>query len=409
MAHLMTQFARGFAPVSLTRFVARGRATTLSPQLPTAATVVHHQRPSSFSRCLFLLSLSASISSAAKNSNKTLGRAVTYCSPADDESEQPPPASTTAANGNLFPDEWLEEDHYNGITVHLDSTIDKQNAESSTSRQHRLGTDTFADMLSTSLQHWNNQGRRGIWLHLSHAHADKVPIAVQQFGFQYHMVNDKNLILSKWLPTNLPNKLPQGPSHHVGVGCLVFHPADATRMLVVQEKTGPAAAYKLWKMPTGLSDAAEDIPVAAVRELHEETGLQSIFGCIWQFRQAHSSRGGRFVSDLFFVCQLYLESSSGENADNDSEFFKACPEEIAAIQWMAVQDYCAQERWQQSPVYEEMNRVIQEASWRERQQQERQQKDGALRHFSLPLGFGRGSNALYHGLAQNNSPHQSQL
>ena len=289
-----------------------------------------------------------------------------------------------------FPSDWIQEDHYNGVTIHLPDAVD---------------TTSFSQMLTRSLEAWQQQGRKGIWLYLSQAHVDKVAAAVA-VGFNFHQVSSsggsdstKTLILSKWLPTNVPNRLPAGPSHQVGVGCLVFHPTNTQQMLVVKETTGPAAAANLWKMPTGLTDWAEDIHAAAIRELYEETGLVAEFVELLQFRQAHASRGGRSVSDLFFVCRLQLVSSH-----NDQEL-RPCPEEIAAVQWMSVQDYCNQERWQQSPVYQELNRIILEASL------------GAptvrgLQSHTLDLGFGRGTNTLYHGAShgshQSNSA-QSQL
>lgn len=45
-------------------------------------------------------------------------------------------------------------------------------------------------------------------------------------------------------------------THQVGIGALVVHPTSG-KMLAVQERTGPAAKRKLWKMPTGLTDPGE--------------------------------------------------------------------------------------------------------------------------------------------------------
>ena len=36
------------------------------------------------------------------------------------------------------------------------------------------------------------------------------------------------------------------------------------KLLLVQEKVGPAAKLNMWKIPTGLVNAGEDIPDAAV-------------------------------------------------------------------------------------------------------------------------------------------------
>lgn len=290
-----------------------------------------------------------------------------------------------------IPEEWLEFDHYNGITVLLDQVNDVMSA-----------TD-FAAALRTSLHEWKSQGRKGIWLHIPASQADKVAAAVAA-GFRFHLVQHQQntLVLSAWLPSfddpTVESRLPIGPTHQVGVGCLLFHPHDSSKMLVVQEKTGPAAAWSLWKMPTGLTDPGEDIHAAAERELKEETGIDADCQGILQFRQAHPTqltlqsqeqkRVYRTNSDLFFVCVLKVK--------NKAQFvLNACPEEIAAIQWMSVDEYSGQERWQSSPVYQEMNRVIKEA-----------QMSQMMQPYALELGFGRGTNALYHGLRR---PPQSQL
>jgi ADP-ribose pyrophosphatase YjhB (NUDIX family) len=163
-------------------------------------------------------------------------------------------------------------------------------------------------------------------------------------------------------------------------------------MLTVQEKTGPAAAMGLWKMPTGLTDWAEDIHDAAIRELHEETGLKANFDGILCVRQAHATKGGgtgRAVSDLFFVCRMSL---TDETAVSIEEHMTACPNEIAAMQWMKVQDYCDQERWQTSPVYQELNKSILYAS-----------QHAHFHHETLPLGLlnQRGTNTLYKSAKSN--------
>jgi hypothetical protein len=79
------------------------------------------------------------------------------------------------------------------------------------------------------------------------------------------------------------------------------------------------------------------------------------------------------VSDLFFVCRMRLQEQDAVALEKSTT---ACPHEIAAMQWMSVQDYCDQERWQQSPVYQELNRAILNAS-----------QHAHFHHATLPLGF----------------------
>ena len=274
------------------------------------------------------------------------------------------PTTSTIINNNMFDSHLLHFDHYNGVTLTLNDD----------DLMMMMSLADFTHHLQASLAIWKTEQRKGIWIHLSPSHADKIPICIQ-YGFQFHMVIQEQLVLSQWLVPNTVSRLPPGPTHQVGVGCLILHPSDSSKMLVVQEKSGPAAANQLWKMPTGLTDPGEDVDKAAVRELKEETGLTAIFKGILLIRQAHphqqsqtknSSESSTNVirranSDLFFVCLMDLVVSDTDD-DDDAITFQACPEEIAAIQWMSVKEYCQQERWQSSPIYKELNQAIFKAS-----------------------------------------------
>ena len=104
------------------------------------------------------------------------------------------------------------------------------------------------------------------------------------------------------------SRLPPGPNYFVGVAGLVLdvHSGTRGRVLVVQEKSGPAAGINMWKLPGGLVDAKEDIAVAAAREVLEETGVPARFERLMTIQENHQVRGpGREGStDLFCVCLL---------------------------------------------------------------------------------------------------------
>jgi Nudix hydrolase domain/NUDIX domain len=348
-----------------------------------------------------------------QNWNTTAPPTITLCTTeAEDKrpiatSQRNVELSSSSSREELFPSDMFDFDHYNGVTMDLEG-LDE-------------GIDAFHNRLRQQLQQWKQEGViRGVWMHIPPLRAHYVP-TLSELGFDFHMVspptdlsapeddnprrNSNVLIMSQWLPES-PSRLPGGPSHQVGVGIVVWHPLDKAgignpgdrRLLVVQEKTGPAAAWHLWKLPTGLADPNEDVHEAAIRELEEETGLKASFDGLLLVRQAHptatvvapkadtegkdtlgsdrpkvvkAASVKRKTSDLFFICQMTLNTlqmdSSQHGAPNDEEFYgdqlwKACPQEIAAIQWMSVQDYCNQNRWQSSPVYQALNQAILESA-----------------------------------------------
>jgi len=287
-----------------------------------------------------------------------------------------------------FPESALKHDTYNGIT--LDVTKVPQLSDSSV-------TDalTFGEMLSRALEIWSDEGRRGIWIRIPTSHAHLIGSATQ-LGFDFQHAEPGTCVLTKWLPKDSESRLPNGPSHQVGVGVLVLHPLTG-KMLAVQERTGPAAARKLWKMPTGLTDPGEDIAAAAIRELKEETGLDVEFDKIICFRQAH---GGLFNrSDMFFVCLCKL-ATKYETLVNQGGEIELLPqeEEILCADWIDMEDYAVQGVWTQSPLYKEMNRAMINAA-RKGIEYSSSSEDGDEAHGFvskvLPVGFRPGSNAIY--------------
>jgi 8-oxo-dGTP pyrophosphatase MutT (NUDIX family) len=74
--------------------------------------------------------------------------------------------------------------------------------------------------------------------------------------------------------------MPGYASHYVGVGGLVL---SKDRVLAIQE-TKPFSPG-IWKLPGGLVDPGESIQDAAVREVWEETGVNTLFKSVLGFRE----------------------------------------------------------------------------------------------------------------------------
>ncbi len=156
-----------------------------------------------------------------------------------------------------FPESALKHDTYNGVT--LDVTKVPQLSESSVT-----DASSFGEMLSKALKIWSDEGRRGIWIRIPTSHAHLIGSATQ-LGFDFQHAEPGTCVLTKWLP-NSESRLPNGPSHQVGVGVLVLHPLTG-KMLAVQERTGPAAARKLWKVSC-CYDRLDDENIGFFRDAH---------------------------------------------------------------------------------------------------------------------------------------------
>ena len=300
-----------------------------------------------------------------------------------------------------FPESSLRLDTYNGVTLDVAKLPPNSYADAT----------AFDADLAKALGIWNEEEKRGIWIRIPTSHSHLIP-AITSHGFDFQHAAPGECVLTKWLPKHTESRLPHGPTHQVGIGALVLHPLTG-KMLAVQERTGPAAARKLWKMPTGLTDPGEDVSEAAIRELKEETGLDCVFDRIVCFRQAH---GGLFNrSDMFFVCLCKLDPKY-DNLLREGKDIELLPqeEEILCADWIDMDDYAVQGVWRESPLYKEMNGAMLKAARHgieysggiapngektdKKKAESSEEADDAAHGFvakNLPVGFRPGSNTIY--------------
>nr|XP_043638894.1 nudix hydrolase 2-like [Erigeron canadensis] len=190
----------------------------------------------------------------------------------------------------------------------------------------RMDSDTFRNRLQSSMSYWTLQGKKGIWIKLPIRLVNLVEAAVKE-GFCYHHAEPDYLMLVKWIPEST-NTLPANASHRVGIGAIVLN--DKREMLVVQEKNGILRGKGIWKIPTGIVEEGEDISAGAIREVKEETGIDTEFVEVLAFRQWHKAFFGK--SDLFFVCMMRPLSFDIQIQEL----------EIEAAQWMPLEEFAAQ-------------------------------------------------------------------
>ncbi|KAB2088622.1 hypothetical protein ES319_A03G011300v1 [Gossypium barbadense] len=196
----------------------------------------------------------------------------------------------------------------------------------------------FASMLRFSVSHWKAKEKKAIWLKLPVEKSDLVPVAVKQ-GFEYHHAEKGYVMLTYWLPEG-PSMLPANASHQVGVGGFVVN--DKNEVLVVQEKHCAPSFVGLWKIPTGFIDESEEIYAGAVREVKEETGIDTEFLEVVAFRHVHNVAFEK--SDLFFICMLKPLSTR----------IIVDGHEIQAAKWMPLIEFVEQPFIQQDSMFKKV-------------------------------------------------------
>ncbi|RDX66473.1 Nudix hydrolase 2, partial [Mucuna pruriens] len=214
------------------------------------------------------------------------------------------------------------EDQHGGLLVNVEDPMDSK---------------LFSSILEASIYNWRQQGKKGVWIKLPIQHSNLVHPAVKA-GFRYHHAEPDYLMLVCWISDTTPDSLPANASHRVGVGAFVLN--NNNQVLVVQETGGKFGGTGVWKMPTGSVNEGEDICDAAIREVKEETGIETKFVEILAFRQSHKSFYEK--SDLFFVCMLQPQSFDIQSQAS----------EIDAAQWMPVEDYAAQPFVQENELFD---------------------------------------------------------
>jgi ADP-ribose pyrophosphatase YjhB (NUDIX family) len=225
----------------------------------------------------------------------------------------------------------------------------------------------FGEKLQASLKIWMEEKRKGVWLQIPINKSQLISVAVE-LGFVFHHAEADYVMMTLWLPKTT-NKLPRYSSFYVGVGGFVVN--DKKEVLVIKEKNGSYTNF--WKMPGGSVDPGEDVHLAAVREVEEETGVKTEFKQMLCFRQHNTAAFGK--SDLYFVCLLKPLSSE----------IKPQEDEIAEAKWMPLDEFVAQ------PFYQGLYKKILEIG--------KAAAEGNYEGWSasdLPLVFRKGSNTLYH-------------
>ena len=181
----------------------------------------------------------------------------------------------------------------------------------------------FEAALAHSLETWQADGIRAVWLKVPIGRAPLIPIAVAA-GFTFHHSDEGDLVLTRRLVEDA--FVPTHATHYVGVGGVVL---NARRELLVVCERHRRTSRRYYKLPGGALQPGEHLVDAVLREVLEETGVRVQFEALVCFRHWHGYRYGK--SDIYFVCRL---APLSEDVTMQAE-------EIEECLWMPVEEYLA--------------------------------------------------------------------
>lgn len=185
--------------------------------------------------------------------------------------------------------------------------------------------DAFRVQLAYSMEHWRASGVRLVWMDMPIRLAALIPVAVEA-GFVFHHSGEDHLMMTCRVIEGA--FVPGHATHYIGAGGVVLN--ERNELLVVCERHR-RTKQPYYKLPGGALQSGEHLVDGVIREVLEETGVQTQFESLVCFRHWHGYRYGK--SDIYFVCRL---SPLSEELTMQTEELEECL-------WMPVEDYMSSE------------------------------------------------------------------
>lgn len=197
-------------------------------------------------------------------------------------------------------------DDYNGVVINKQALPDS--------------ITSFTEQFEAMLLEAKSQGKQLIWFSLSIQQSAFIQVLTNA-GFVFHNCLEDEITLI--LRIKAEAYAPFVPTHSIGAGALIFN--EQQQILVIREHLANHVGFKL---PGGHIELGEKISEAIVREVFEETGINSEFVGIQGFASKKHFRFGK--SNIYFLCRLNALTSDINIQDID---------EIAEAKWCDINEF----------------------------------------------------------------------
>lgn len=186
---------------------------------------------------------------------------------------------------------------FSGLFGHITGIPNKYNDIQATVSGQITRPEDFEKELLDSLCTWQEHGYKAVWFTIPKEYAIYIPIALQH-DFIYHHTTSKELVMICSLKEGARDLLPPYATQTLGVAGLVIDKDG--NVLVEKELFKPELGYKL---PGGGANFSEKIGDAAIREVKEETGIDTEFLGIIALRHGRN-KDEEGISDIYVCCLL---------------------------------------------------------------------------------------------------------
>jgi len=183
----------------------------------------------------------------------------------------------------------------------------------------------FERQLGHSIEVWKADGFLTVWLEVPIDLSDLIPIGVKA-GFEFHHAGMDYVMMTFRLVKD--TFIPSYATHYIGAGGVVINHKDELLVVCERYRRDNKPSYKL---PGGALQSGEHLQDCVIREVKEETGIETVFDALVCFRHSHGYRFSK--SDIYFVCRLKPKSQD----------ITIQQEEIEECLWMPICKYLESE------------------------------------------------------------------